>query len=483
MVSMDPVRSIAERIARDFVPPENPVTPSAEPENRFGLGDPECPVCHGLGFIKTGVVDTDPYSGKMVPCQCRVRMFESVRKQNNLESSNIKGYERMTFDTFMIPSEESNELYDTERNILQDAKDKAKSFAEEPEGWLFFTGIYGTGKTHLAAAIANYALSNGRQIIFQPVPDLLDELRASYGNSNASYEESIEKIRTIPLLILDDLGAQNATDWAEEKLYQIFNYRYVNRLPTVITSNISLSRIDGRIVSRLGDRDFTQIIKMEVPSYRTKQRINDYEDNISILHLKKLKEQTFENFDLRRKLGGEAAAQLRMAFDKSKSFAEDTHGWLVLAGPSGIGKMHLAAAVGNKCKGDGDQVFFVTAPDLLDYLKATYSPYSVMTYDALFDKIRKSEVMILNYLDTMNATPWAKEKIYQILNYRYQAKLPTMITLQKPVKEVDQNIRSRLADKSFCTIVNMFNVPMYFADPDEDVENMRKSRTGRRYAG
>lgn len=472
---MDHIRSIAERIAQDFVPPENPVTPSAAPQNRFGLGDPDCPICHGIGFVIKGDDYPDSSAGKMVPCQCRVKMFESVRKQSQTNSSNIQGYERMTFDTFNV--EGRFMIKEADRRKLADARDKAMAFAQNPEGWLFFTGRYGTGKTHLAAAIANDFLSRGKTVLFQPVPDLLDQLREGYGSSNESYADRFERVRTTPLLVLDDLGAQNTTDWAEEKLYQIFNYRYVNQLPTVITSNANISRIDGRISSRLGDVNLTKKIEMDVPSYR--KEINDSDDEFNISKLDILSDRTFENFYERPKLETEASKQLKTALAKCRGFAEDTHGWLVLAGPSGIGKMHLAAAVGNKCKKDGDKLCFVTASDLLDYLRATYNPNSIVTYDAVFDRICKCELLILNYLDTMNATSWAKEKIYQIINYRYQTKLPTMITLQKPVKEIDRNIRSRLLDSSLCTIVNMFDVPMYYSDPDEGIKAMINSRSGK----
>ncbi len=466
---MDPIKSIAERIARDFVPPENPVTPSAEGENRFGLGDPDCPICHGTGFVIRGG-NEEPGSGTMTPCECRLRMFEFDRKQNYTNRSNIYGYEKMTFDSFKI--EGNGSLRKDQQRSLEEALDFSKSFAEQPKGWLFFVGSYGGGKTHLAAAIANSLLSKGKMVIFQPVPDLLDQLRMSYGNRSETYEERVEKIRTVPFLFLDDLGTQNATDWAEEKLYQIFNYRYVNKLPTVITSNVNVEKIDGRIASRLVDYNLTKRIELNVPDYR---KINiGGEDNISTLNY--MGNRTFETFDLRQNLGGNAAKELRMAYEKSKAFADDTYGWLVLAGKSGIGKMHLAAAVGNECRKAGDQLFFVTASDLLDYLRATYSPNSTTTYDFVFDHVRKCEVLILNYLDTLNATPWAKEKIYQLLNYRYQAKLPTMITLQKPVKEMDRNIQSRLVDKNLCTIVNMFSVPMYYSDPDEDIESMKNDR-------
>ena len=76
----------------------------------------------------------------------------------------------------------------------------------------------------------------------------------------------------------------------------------------------------------------------------------------------------------------------------------------------------------------------------------------------------------------MNATPWAREKMYQILNYRYQAQLPTVITLLKPVKDVDPNIRSRLVDANLCTVVQMFNVPMYNTNPDIDLTELKDAR-------
>ena len=75
----------------------------------------------------------------------------------------------------------------------------------------------GMGKTHLAAAIANQAAADGIDVVFQPVPDLLDWLRASYSAYSDSYQERFDRIRTVPVLILDDLGAESGTEWAGEK--------------------------------------------------------------------------------------------------------------------------------------------------------------------------------------------------------------------------------------------------------------------------
>lgn len=470
---MEPINNITERIARDFIPPENPETTPTTPINRFGLEDPNCPICHGVGFVIIKEGDGE----KMVPCQCRMKHFENAGKKVKTINANLSGYEHMTFENFCV--EGRGQLREEQITNLTYARDCARKFAEKPSGWLFFTGRYGTGKTHLAASIANYALEHGTEIIFQPVPDLLDQLRMSYGNISESYEERFNRIRSVQLLILDDLGAQSSTAWAEEKLYQIINYRYVNQLPTVITTNVNLRDVDGRIASRLRD-PFVSRIVMQVPDYRDPLSGATAEDDISILHL--LYNRSFDNFDSRRSenLSDRAAAQLARAYSECLEFAQNPSGWLVLAGPSGIGKTHLAAAIGNYRKQHMDSPIFVTASDLLDHLRATFSPNSATTYDAIFDQVRSTPLLILNYLDTMNATPWSKEKMYQILNYRYQAQMPTVITLLKPVKEVDPNIRSRLVDANFCTVVQMFDVPMYNTNPEIDLSELRNARTPRK---
>jgi DNA replication protein DnaC len=120
---------------------------------------------------------------------------------------------------------------------------------------------------------------------------------------------------------------------------------------------------------------------------------------------------------------------------------------------------------------------FMGASDLLDHLRATFNPESKITYDARFANIRNTPLLILNYLDTTNATPWAKEKLYQILNYRYMVPLPTVITTVLPVQEIDPNIRSRLLDYQVCQIIQMFQVPMYSKNPNIDILPERSKRT------
>ncbi len=139
----------------------------------------------------------------------------------------------------------------------------------DPQGWLVLLGGYGCGKTHLAAAIANQVVDRGQPVLFVVVPDLLDHLRATFGpNSPVSYDQRFDEVRNAPLLILDDLGTQSSTPWAQEKLFQILNYRYNARLPTVITSNHTLEEIDLRIRSRMVDPDLAMLVTIQAPDFR-----------------------------------------------------------------------------------------------------------------------------------------------------------------------------------------------------------------------
>ncbi len=113
----------------------------------------------------------------------------------------------------------------------------ATDYSRSPQGWLLFTGTYACGKTHLAAAIANSRADLGQPPMLISVSDLLDHLRATFSsNSQVSLDRRFEEIRSTPLLILDALGEQSPTPWANEKLFQIIDYRHLNKLPTVMTT-------------------------------------------------------------------------------------------------------------------------------------------------------------------------------------------------------------------------------------------------------
>lgn len=147
---------------------------------------------------------------------------------------------------------------------------------------------------------------------------------------------------------------------------------------------------------------------------------------------------------------------LQEAYQVSATFAKDPNGWLLFIGPNGCGKTHLAAAIANSCLDAGAVVLFSTVPDLLDHLRAAFAPESEEVYDQLFARMREAEVLILDDLGTQQSSPWANEKLFQLLNYRYNSGFPTVITANpKGFQATDERIRSRLGDASLVTSLNL----------------------------
>ena len=109
------------------------------------------------------------------------------------------------------------------------------------------------------------------------VPSLLDHLRSTFSpDSPIGYDELFEQLKTAPLLVLDDLGAESSTAWAEEKLYQIIVHRHEARLPTVITTVSTIDELDdsskSRIASRLVDSMVVDWLPISAPNYRDQRR-------------------------------------------------------------------------------------------------------------------------------------------------------------------------------------------------------------------
>ena len=407
-----------------------------------------CPICKGRGFLVHDVPPGHPDFSKAVPCRCTQARMIAEQTQSLQKLSNLGALSRLTFDTFLP---DGVGLPQTLRFNLREAYDRSLLFAQEPTGWLVLAGGYGCGKTHLAAAIANFRVALGHAALFVIVPDLLDHLRAAYApNSVGGIDERLDAIRDAPLLILDDLGAHNSTPWAQEKLFQILNHRYNSRLPTVITTNQRLEELDPRVTSRLVDPDLSQVYEIIAPDFR--QSGASRSGSLSTLSLHA--DQTFDSFSLRTtELAAEDRENLRRAVGTARAFAEKPGGWLVLIGAFGCGKTHLAAAIANQQMAAGRPTpMFVVVPDLLDHLRATFSPASTTTLDKLFEQVRSTGLLILDDLGTESATPWAREKLFQLLNYRYAARLPTVITTADPIDQIEPRLRTRMLDATRCTV-------------------------------
>ncbi len=405
-------------------------------------------ICYGLGMIRYDVPTDDPRFGKMFRCPNNPPEQDNSWQQKLRQMSNLSSLSHMGFSNFHI---DLSLHTDQERESLEHALMQTQNFANDPHGWILLMGTYGCGKTHLAAAIGNICLEKGASVLFITVPDLLDHLRATFGpTSETAYDETFERLRNVPILILDDLGTENATPWATEKLYQLFNHRYTHRMPTVFTTNLELEQIDARIASRLQDYNLTRRIEVSAPDFRRLTPDNRRELHTSLAHYRHM---TFNSFDAVSFMTPEERKNLEYIANRAVAYAEQPEGWLILIGNYGAGKTHLAAAVAQYREELGEEVMFLTVPDLLDYLRVTYSPTASTSFDRRFAAVRNVPLLILDDLGTENATPWAKEKLFQVLDYRYITRLPTVITSALELETMAPRIRSRLLDDRICTLL------------------------------
>lgn len=233
-----------------------------------------CSVCHGLGWVRHKVPVGHPEFGEVFPCRCQDKSADPNRQRLIQRYSGLSQgmLDRMTFQAFRTSGNGANAV---QSESLHSALTAATTFSQSPDGWVVLSGAVGSGKTHLAVAIAGTQIAAGATVLFAFVPDLLDHLRSTFSpRSDIEYDQLFEQVKSAPLLIMDDLGAESGTPWAQEKLYQIIVHRHNFRLPTVITTYLlppDVERAQPRLASRLKDATLVNWVTITGPDYRDSQ--------------------------------------------------------------------------------------------------------------------------------------------------------------------------------------------------------------------
>jgi DNA replication protein DnaC len=429
-------------------------------------GDKNCLICKGAGFVHPRSDSGRPDFSRVVPCQC-VRIAVEKEQENRLfKYSNLGALANQNFEN-INQSGLSGDI--SKRELFTKAFEAAKLFAVDPKGWFVLVGPSGSGKTYLAAAIANERIKLGQPAFFQTVPEFLDHLRSAFApGSEMPYDELFNKVCNTPLLILDDLGVQNSTPWAKEKLDQLLNHRYIHELPTVITMSTSLQELDERVRTRLSNPRLSRIYVIEEKSPAIQLYSWDKEHELQ-------KGMTFKSFTKRLNLPADQRQNLDAAFDFALDYAKSPEGgWLILQGVNGCGKTHLAAAIVNYRYEAKEQALFIGAPEFLDHLRKTYNPESKISYDQIFEEIKNVQLLVLDDYGEQSATPWAQEKLYQVINHRYNARLATIITTTSSLDEIESRVSSRMADQRISTVF-IITAPDYRGDKSANPHTVKKN--------
>jgi len=404
-------------------------------------------VCGGRGWYTPDVVVGHPDFGQVVTCHCQQQRLSEERLGRLLRYSNLGHLTRFTFDS--LKPEGIAEDADS-RTLFAEACRAAAEYAENPVGWLVLAGPNGSGKTHLAAAIANYCIKSDQVVFFMHVPDLLDHLRATYApSSELTYSDLYMQVVEAPLLILDGLGAHSSTPWAEEKLQQVINHRFNSELPTIVTTASDLIELDPYIRSRLQTAGLSKVV--QTGSYHRPKT-----HNLGRIPPEMLRSMSFETFDVRgNNPRASEQASLQDAVLAAVRYADHPSGWLALFGKTGVGKTHLAVAIANAQMEIGNSAFFAFVPELLDYFRFTFDPQSRVTMESILEEVKTTPLLILDDLGQEHNSPWAEEKLYQIFVHRHNYRLPTVITSMEDIMAQSGPIGSRIRDASLGQLVHI----------------------------
>lgn len=143
-----------------------------------------------------------------------------------------KRFQQRTFENFRCDTPGRKKNY----SIAKEYADNFPLHKARGDG-LYIEGTNGTGKTHLAAAIALQLIGEGIPVICKTSSDLLLDIKKSFDDSSVNEAQVLDVYKRVDLLIIDDLGKEQCSDWSMSTLYSILNDRYEDMKPTIVTTN------------------------------------------------------------------------------------------------------------------------------------------------------------------------------------------------------------------------------------------------------
>ncbi len=230
-------------------------TDREESLDEYGLGGYDCELCGNRGRI----LETRHGYLEARECSC-MAIRRSMR--NIAKSGLLDMLERYSFDN-----------YDTPDATRKKLKETALKFSTAQQGWFYISGNAGSGKTHLCSAICSELIKAGHETLYMMWRDEVTKLKAGITDKDW-YENRIQKLKTVPVLYIDDFFKGRITDADVNLIFEIINARY-NKLSlrTIISSELSLNdvlNIDEAVGSRIYERARGYNVKAPNENWRLK---------------------------------------------------------------------------------------------------------------------------------------------------------------------------------------------------------------------
>ena len=231
-----------------------PCQHSEQTEHRY-----KCPKCKDTGTVLVRVEDGVEYYGD---CECKaIRIMESKLQFANIPKE-FDGYTVESFDLGLYQSPDAREKAEMAKVLCTNYVNDFLEIKESGKGLYMYSYTKGSGKTRMAASIANDIITKYKiSAKFATTLQILDEIKRTWADDSESAGEQkfLQDIIRVPVLVIDDIGVEKPTSWVNEKFYNILNGRMIQKQITIFTSNCAMENLlfDDRIINR--------ILKMALP--------------------------------------------------------------------------------------------------------------------------------------------------------------------------------------------------------------------------